>query len=141
MRNKKNIRRKKKLNTPKPSVLAQFSETRRGGEACQIYAPLSLSLSLQLASLLLVSVHGQVKMLPFLHQMSPFANNSCQTGWLHGRVRCYTERRWNTPLAGWHRAQRQLKLHSERGEEEREGGREREGWVDGGRDRCGGGSL
>lgn len=121
------------MNTPKPSVFVQFSETRRRGEACQIYSPPSLSL--QLASLLLVSVHGQVKMLPFLHQMSPFANNSCQTGWLHGRVRCYTERRWNTPLAGWHRAQRQLKLHSERGGGGGEGGRERERGVGGWRER------
>lgn len=30
MRNKKNIKRKKKLNTPKPSVLAVFSEARGG---------------------------------------------------------------------------------------------------------------
>lgn len=141
MKNRKKIRRKKRILQSLPFLL--FSETRREASSSGV-RPLSLSLSLffslslQLASLLLVSVHAKAKKLPFSHQMSPFANNSCWTwhsGWLHDRVRCYTEKRRNTPLDVWLSAEATQAAFWREGKRERES--ERSGW----RDRYGGGSL
>lgn len=107
MRNKKNIKRKKKLNTPKPSVFALFSEAREGRSVR--FVPHSL----QLVSLLLSSVCPQCKMLPSLQKScSPLPAQliDMALSMLGAATQRCREWSWNTPLAGKER-KAQLKLH------------------------------
>lgn len=79
MRNKKNIKRKKKLNTPKPSVLLCLVG-RGGGLSVISPPPLSLSLSQQLVSLLfplLFLLKARCHLL--LRWAATFCPPSCQT--------------------------------------------------------------
>ena len=114
MRNKKNIKRKKKLNTPKPSVFALISEA-RGGSVSYI-PPLSLSLSATGQSSF-IFCPPQSKMLPSL-QMScnPLPTQLLDmalrlAAWWGAATQRYREWSRNTPLAGTER-KAQLKLLS-----------------------------
>lgn len=125
MRNKKNIKRKKKLNTPKPSVFALFSEARRGLSV--ISPPLSAT---GLSSFIFCP--PQSKMLPSL-QMScnPLPTQLLDmalrlAAWLGAATQRYSVWSWNTPLAGVEqRAQLKLRSLSSPSSEERETEQER----------------
>ena len=135
MRNKKNIKRKKKLNTPKPSVFALFSEAREGGAVSYI-PPLS-----ETGQSSFIFFPPQSKLLPSL-QMScnPLPTQlwdmALRLAAWWGAAATQRYRAWsrNTPLAGVEcRAQLKLRslallllLQREREtEREREKGRER----------------
>lgn len=133
MRNKKNIKRKKKLNTPKPSVFALFSEARRGLSV--ISPPLSLSATGQSS---FIFCPPQSKTLPSL-QMSgnPLPTQLLDmalrlAAWLGAATQRYRVWSRNAPLAGVER-RAQLKLRSLSSPSFQESERKRE--------RCGGGSF
>ncbi len=146
MRNKKNIKRKKKLNTPKPSVFALFSKARG---AVSYLPPLSAT-----GQSSFIFCPPQSKMLPSL-QMScnPLPTQLLDmalrlVAWWGAATQRYKEWNRNTPLAGRER-RAQLKLCSlallpllqrER-ERDRERKRERERRGRREEGRCGGGSL
>lgn len=124
MRNKKNIKRKKKLNTPKPSVFAL--QLRRGGVP-SVLTPLSL----QLVSLLCSSCPSQSNVLPFLlNELEPSANTAVwgdtQTGCMV--LRCCPKIQSAEPKhTSWQR-QVQLQLHCPPTQREKQRG-EMQTWV------------
>lgn len=105
MRNKKNIKRKKKLNTPKPSVFALISETRRVGAAR--YVPPSLSLCLSLSATgqsSFIFCPPPCEMLPLLRMSRhPLPTQLLDmalrlAAWLGAAAQRYWEWSWNTHL-------------------------------------------
>lgn len=162
MRNKKNIKRKKKLNTPKPSVFAVMGETEEGGgwKMCPS-PPHTLSRALSL------SATGQVFFyLPSSSQRDAASSSdelfaarrhSCQTrhsGWLHGGKLLHRDTQSGAGnTSGWQRERKaQLRAHlltrslarsppppTEGGRGGRKGDRQTD--RERVRDRCGGGSL